>query len=500
MAKLGQELARIIEKWPESIGVAEGDRRWTYARLGSEIHGWEERLRDCGLHEGERTVLLLKNSSIYIAAYFAVLNIGGVVVAVHTDSLPADVQRIVGHVGAAGLVTTSELWKRHETSLRVTTLQFALTPTETHVLAKTRASGGAPADLAQIIYTSGTTGHPKGVMLSHQNLLLNVKAIQQRLSLRPDDSIVPVLPFVFSYGNSVMLTHLLAGARLIVEENLLFSHCVLQAMQRESATGFSGVASNYAFLMKETGFCASNLPALRYATSAGGPMPLPLLARVRERFPSIDFHVMYGQTEASARLTMLPAPELQRKTGSAGTAVSGVKLKILVESGREAHAGETGEIFVQGPNVMLGYWQEDEGTQTRLRNGWLATGDLGYLDEEGYLFITGRQSELIKTGGFRVSPEEIEEVLLRHPDVADAGVCGVADELLGEIVVAGIVIPAEKEFSAKKLLAHCASQLTAFKRPKAIHRLDRVPRSPNGKILRCSLGAKLTELQKTSGK
>lgn len=497
MAKLGQELARVIDKWPERIAVAESERRWTYAQLGGEIRRWEERLRKCGMRAGDRAILLLTNSSTYIAAYFAVLSLDGVVVAVHADALASDVQRIIRHVGAAGMVTTSALLQRHEKVLRESGPRFALTPVEEHVLARTTEALGGPADLAQILYTSGTTGHPKGVMLSHENLLSNVKAIQERLTLRPDDSIVGVLPFVFSYGNSVMLTHLLAGAKLIIEENLLFSHCVLDCMKREGATGFSGVSSNYAFLRKESGFCAANLPALRYGTSAGGSMPLPLLAQVRERFPNIEFHVMYGQTEATARLTMLPAAELGRKKGSAGIAIPGVKLKIVGEGAREMPAGETGEIFVQGPNVMLGYWQDEEATRGKLRDGWLATGDLGYINAEGFLFITGRQSELIKTGGFRVSPEEVEEALLRHPDVADAGVCGVADELLGEIVVAVVVVQVGREFSANRMRAHCAAQLTAFKRPKAIHLVERVPRSANGKILRRVLNTMLTEMHKT---
>jgi len=486
-------ICRTIEKWPEQLAVVGADLRWTYAQLGYESGLLEERLREAGSKKGERAILWLKNSHLYVAAYVAVLGLEGVVVAVHSESMISEVLKTIAHVKAACIITTSAKWEKHEEAFRKSGLKFALLP-DSSVSLGSGDSERAPEDLAQILYTSGTTGSPKGVMLSHENLAANVQSILARLALTPSDAIVAVLPFVFSYGNSVLLTHLFVGAKIIIEENLLYAHCVLQSMKKETATGFSGVASNYAFLLRESGFQSAKLPSLKYMTSAGGPMPQALLARVRGAFPKASFHVMYGQTEATARITMLCPEELDRKSGSAGRPVPGISLKIMNEEGKPVPPGTRGEIAVAGNNNMQGYWRDEEATAAKLKDGWLFTGDLGFVDEEGFLFITGRQSEMIKTGGFRVSPEEIEELLLEQEDVLEAGVAGVPDDLLGEVAVAGVVLKPGRAISNRSLIAYCTSHLAPFKRPKAIYRLSRIPRSPNGKILRRTLGEELSAL------
>jgi long-chain acyl-CoA synthetase len=186
--------------------------------------------------------------------------------------------------------------------------------------------------------------------------------------------------------------------------------------------------------------------------------------------------------------------ELERKSGSAGRPVPGVSLKIVDDGGKPLPPGTRGEIIVAGNNIMQGYWRDEAATTAKLKNGWLFTGDLGFMDEQGFLFVTGRKSEMIKTGGFRVSPEDIEELLLEQEDVQEAGVAGVGDAILGEAIVAGIVLKPGREFSARTLTAYCAAHLAPFKRPKAIYRLASIPRSTNGKILRRALGEELSAL------
>jgi long-chain acyl-CoA synthetase len=498
VATVNQILFRTIDKWPDRLAVVEGDLRWTYTQLGHESELLHGRLRDAGLRKGERVILLMKNSGLYVAAYTAALALGAVVVSLHPEALTSEILKIVSHVGAAGIITTPSLWSKHGNGLEESGLRFALLSHTTVSLRSGTDYKPAPEGLAQILYTSGTTGCPKGVMLSHGNLIANVQSILACLELAPSDAIVAVLPFVFSYGNSVLLTHLFAGAKIIIESNLLFSHCIVESIKKESATGFSGVASNYAFLFRESGFHAANLPSLRYFTSAGGPMPRSLLTKVRNAFPAVRFHVMYGQTEATARLTMLPPEELERKSGSAGRGIPGVSVKVVDDEGNSLLSGTHGEIVVAGGNIMQGYWRDEAETKNRLRDGWLFTGDLGFLDEEGFLFITGRKNEMIKTGGFRVSPEEVEEALLEQEDVLEVGVAGVADDLMGEVIVAGIVLKPHKEFSPKQLMVYCMEHLAPYKRPSAIFHLERIPRSANGKILRRLLGEYLSSLHRTS--
>jgi acyl-CoA synthetase (AMP-forming)/AMP-acid ligase II len=495
---VGRYVTQTFEKWPEQLAVVEGDLRWTYAQLARESRVVQDQIRNVGFCGGERVILWLKNCSFYIASYLAVLGLDGVVVGLHPEALLVDVLKTISQVDAVGVITTTSQWNRHAGPLQRSNLRFALLPDSCLPLGGVTTAEQPPDGLAQILFTSGTTGSPKGVMLSHGNLIANVQSILARLGLTPSDAIVAALPFVFSYGNSVMLTHLFAGGKIIIEENLRYPHCVVESMKKEAATGFSGVASNYAFLLRESGFQSGNLPSLRYFTSAGGPMPNAFLSQVRKAFPRTHFHVMYGQTEATARLTMLSPEELERKYGSAGRAIPGVSIKIVNDEGEQLPPGERGEIVVAGNNVMQGYWRDPAATAGKVKDGWLFTGDLGHLDEEGFLFITGRKSEMIKTGGFRVSPEELEEILLEQEEVLEVGVAGVADDLMGEVIVAGIKVKPGREFSLRRLMAFCASRLAPFKRPKAIYQLGKVPRSANGKILRRPLGDLLTSLHQAS--
>ncbi len=494
--KVTQVISQTMEKWPDQMAVVEKNIRWTYARLGQESRLLQARLRDTELDKRDRVVVWLKNGSQYIATYLALLEVDAVVVAIHPDSAISDVLRTIEHAGAAGIVTTSNLWERNRDALEKSRLRFAMLPQTTLSVSRSIQMSRSLDGLAQIVYTSGTTGTPKGVMLSHDNLVTNTRSILARLSLSPSDSVVATLPFAFAYGNSVLLTHLFTGAKIVIEGNLMYARCIVESMKKEGVTGFSGVASNYAFLLRQSGFNEINLPSVRYFTSAGGPMPQGLLGKVRECFPASDFHVMYGQTEATARLTMLAPKDLDRKHGSAGRTVPGVSIKILDETGEPVPPGKSGEIAVAGANIMQGYWLDPTATERRIKNGILHTGDLGYSDEEGYLFITGRSSEMIKSGGFRVNPEEIEEVLRDQDGVSDAGVAGVADDLLGEVIVAGVVVQAARESLEKRLLAHCASHLSPYKRPQAIYLLAGVPRSANGKILRLALRERLESLHR----
>jgi long-chain acyl-CoA synthetase len=496
LPRISQVFERTVEKFPDHLAVVEGDLRWTYAQLRYQSQLVEERLRAGGVTKGDRVILWLKNSSLYIAAYLAVLELEAVVVAVHSDATISEVLKIISHVEAIAMVITSAKWDKNAEEFRQSGLRLIVLPESSLSLCERIESRASPDGLAQILYTSGTTGNPKGVMLSHDNLIANVESILARLPLGSSDSTVAVLPFVFSYGNSVLLSHLFSGVKIVIQENLAFAHCVVDSIKKEAATGFSGVASHYAFLLRDSGFRSGNLPSLRYLTSAGGPMPQKLLAKVREAIPNAAFHVMYGQTEAAARITMLSPDDLERKSGSAGRPIPGTSVRIVNDRCETLPACMQGEIVVAGGNVMEGYWRDQDSTAAKLKNGWLFTGDLGYLDDEGFLFITGRKSEMIKTGGFRVSPEEIEKLLLEHEDVLDVGVAGVEDEPMGQVIVVGMVPKGNTAFSARTLMAYCATHMAPFKRPRAIYCLERIPRSANGKILRRALEVELSALHR----
>lgn len=485
--RLEEVISQTIDLWPNRIAVVYKDRGWTYGELGRRAADLRKKMAEAGFSEGDRALLWMENSPGYIAAYLAVMGLGGVVVALHPQVSVSEVSRVVAHVGASALLVSSSVRQWTPGDFESSRLRLIFGEDE---IIRFNEDGGAersPAGLAQIIYTSGSTGRPKGVMLSHQNLISNTRSILSYLQLGTEDSIVAVLPFVYAYGNSVMLTHLFAGGKIVIENSFVYPNLILERISKGRVTGFSGVASTYALLLNQSNLKADAFPALRYLTNAGGPMPSELLGRLRALFSEKEIYVMYGQTEATARLTYLPPKNLSQKAGSAGQPVPGVTLKIVKEGGAVARPGEVGEVYAFGENIMQGYWNDPEATAKVLDQGWLRTGDMGYLDEEGYLTIVGRNSEMIKSGAYRISPVEIEEVLLRHPAVREAGVVGVDDPILGE-AICGVVAPKqEHQPTDMELLAHCARHLAPYKRPKVICLVKELPKSFSGKVLRQEL-------------
>lgn len=353
--------------------------------------------------------------------------------------------------------------------------------------ARTQAARSALAldNPAMIIYTSGTTGSPKGVLLSHGNLESNARTIASYLEIQPNDRTLCVLPFYFSYGNSVLHSHLWSGASIVLEDNLAFPQVTLRKLQDERITGFPGVPSTFAMLLR----CRLeefDLSSLRYLTQAGGHMPSAMVERLRQSIPHAKLFVMYGQTEATARISYLPPERLGDKLGSVGRPIDGVRVEVR-DGSTVVPSGEVGEICVSGPNVMLGYWRNPEATRRALDDGWLRTGDLGYVDDEGFLYLTGRAVEMIKVGAFRVSPLEVEEVLATMDGIADAAVVGVADEMLGQVVKA-IVVPEDgRALDVMAIKEHCRRNLASYKVPKFVEVTAALPRTSSGKVQRFKL-------------
>lgn len=480
-------IAQTMDAYPHNVAVVYRGRQWSYAELKDLIAAIKSRLCNAGLSEGDRAIIWMENSPEYIATYLAVLEVGGAVVAIHSQVPVQEVTRILNHVGATGLIVSPAIKQWTPGDFESTDLRFILKGDQLISCPHGKAAAKSSRELAQIIYTSGSTGQPKGVMLTHRNLIANTKAILEYLRLTPDDSVMAVLPFVYAYGNSVMLTHLFSGGSLVIENSMVYPHVVLESMMKTRVTGISGVSTTYAIMLNQSNLKSYSFPALRYVTHAGGPMPSELLNRLQSVFPGKRIFIMYGQTEASARLTYLPPDLLDVKKGSVGRALSGVTLKIVTESGEAARPGEIGEVCASGDNIMQGYWQDPQATAKVLQDGWLRTGDMGRLDEDSFLTIEGRNSEMIKSGAYRISPTEIEEILLQHPHVQEAGVVGVDDPILGQRICAVVALKTAGCATDQELLAFCAQRLVQYKRPKAIVVVAALPKSPSGKILRKSL-------------
>lgn len=477
-----------VQAQPHAEAVVMAERRVSYARLWGGIEKVAARLYRSGLQPGERVALLLGATPEYVAVYYGILAAGGVVVALNTAAGAAEVTSWLQHSGAR-IVIGHERFRLKEMPGRCQWL--ALEDIEVWSRKGVPALPGLhvwdDAALASIIYTSGTTGAPKGVMLSHRNLVSNVLAVSEYLGLTSTDRVVHTLPFHYSYGNSVLHTHLAVGATVLIEPGLAYPHRVLERMVSEQATGFSGVPASYALLLARVHLDAYPLQSLRYLTQAGGPMSPMDIVRVRNQLPQAEFFVMYGQTEATARVTYVPPKRLPGKLGSVGVAIAETEIRIVDDHAQLLPAGAVGNVCVRGPGVMLGYWSDLEATQRVLRDGWLWTGDLGYLDEDGFLYLQGRFSDLIKAGAQRINPLEIEEVLLTLDGVSEAVAAGVPDPLLGEAVKVWLVIHPSSGVSVRQVLAHCRHRLPLYKMPKHVAFIDAVPKTASGKVRRCAL-------------
>ncbi len=486
---------------PDSEAVVLGSQHTTYSQLWRDISAVAGFLQKKGLQPGERVGVLLKNSAEYIAVYYGVLAAGGVVVGLNTLAKSRVLVNWLQHSGASWLFAEAQHPELNEVIGSLdNTIQLVRAgdcggdetkiPSWTwqEVLQDTAAepdlSRLESAQTATIIYTSGTTGQPKGVTLSHGNLAANVCSIQQYLQLTARDRVLNVLPFYYSYGNSVLHTHLAVGATLVLENNLLYPQNVLATMASERATGFSGVPSTFAILLSRTRMENYDLSALRYITQAGGAMAPAMIERLRKAVPHARFFVMYGQTEATARLAWLPPEMLDAKPGSIGIAIPGVRLELRDKQGKPVAAGETGEIWASGENIMQGYWRDPELTRKVLEDGWLKTGDLAHCDEDGYFYIDGRSADMIKTGANRISPKEIEEVILELDSVEEAAVVGVPDELLGQVIKAVIVPRPGEQVEVKQIRAHCWKHLAMYKVPKFIDFVSELPKTASGKVQR----------------
>jgi acyl-CoA synthetase (AMP-forming)/AMP-acid ligase II len=505
-AKTANVAGYLLEgKNPDRVALSFLDRDYSYGSLLSAANRIAGYLSRMGGTKGSRAILVADNSFFWVAAYLGILIAGMVCVPLAADTSAIDLSDILDQtepefiflqsastgryrqqLRALHLILDRVLPTRLECASHVSFAQLASLPAE--------APGNCPAvnpeSMAALMFTSGSTGRPRGVMVSHGNIIANTESIIKYLQLTPDDRIMTILPFHYCFGASLLHTHLRAGASLVVDNRFLYPEAVLNRMSDTACTGLAGVPSHFQILLRKTSIQRRSFPHLRYLQQAGGHLAPNFVRELQCALPNTDIFIMYGQTEATARLAYLPPELLEQKIGSIGKAIPGVKLSVLDAAGNEATMGEYGEIVAEGPSIAQGYWRDPEGTARTFRDGKLHTGDIARKDDEGFLYIGDRSKSFLKCGGRRVSTQQIEDCVLEFDELQEAAVIGIPDDLLGEAVQLYVVsrnTPANGV--AERLLQYCRSRMPQEVVPRSIVVLDTLPKNSNGKIMKEALRA-----------
>jgi acyl-CoA synthetase (AMP-forming)/AMP-acid ligase II len=346
----------------------------------------------------------------------------------------------------------------------------------------------APNDLAALMFTSGSTGTPRGVMVSHRNIIANTTSIIESLHLTARDSVLTVLPFYYCFGTSLLHTHLRVGGSLVVDSRFMYTETILERLASSACTGFAGVPSHFQMLLRSSGLRQDRFPHLRYVQQAGGHLPPAQVDSLRVALPRTQVFVMYGQTEATARLSCLPPDRLDTKRGSIGKGIPGVRLRVVNDADRDVRPGEVGEITAEGDNVAQGYWRQPEESATTFRNGRLYTGDLATVDADGFIYIAGREKEFLKVGGERVSCHAIESCLLELDDLAEAAVVGIPDDVLGEAVRAFVVARSDEHMDlVARVRTFCKQRMPGHLVPREILVVPSLPKNSTGKVMKSQL-------------
>jgi long-chain acyl-CoA synthetase len=430
----------------------------------------------------KKFLLMADNTPFFIISYLSIIYSGNTAVLVETRISKKDLTGII----ESSSLSAAFVQKKYSTNFEgsgVALIDESIIEGNSENLISHSPPDMQDDDTAVIIFTSGSTGTKKGVMLTHKNLIANTRSIIEYLCLDESDRICVVLPFFYCYGASLLHTHLRVGGSVVLNQKP-FLASINKDIDAYECTGFAGVPSTFQILINKTLFLQQAFPSLKYFTQAGGQLPNRYITLLSDTFPGKKVFVMYGATEATARLSYLPPELVKAKMGSIGKGIPGVTLTVLDENGRPVEAGQTGEIAARGDNIMKGYYQDPEGTAAVLKNGWLYTGDLATIDEDGFIFVVGRSKNIIKSGGYRISPNEIENEILSCEKFKGCVVFGIPDEIMGEAVVAVILTPNTADHSDLKaeVLTHCNRRLPSYKVPKKIFFIEEFPLNSSNKL------------------
>jgi len=504
-------IERAVKEYPERTALVFADRRLTFAQLDSRVNRLANALLELGLKKGDRVGMLLKNGCEFIEADFAFAKTGIVRVPLNARLTGRDHVYMLNDAGAAALVfgqsfdetvarirpelkTVQTLIRVAESASRSGALQaFGYEDLIAAGPAQSPPGAVEAGDLHTLFYTSGTTGKPKGVMLT-QRSWANV-AINLIIDYGPvtrDDVILNTQPLSHGAGFFVLPFFIRGAANVLIPE--FNPAAVFEAIERERVSVLKLVPTMFYQMLESPEKSRYDLSSLHSVIYGGSPVAVPRLIEAI-RFFGKKFIQLYGQAEAPMCISTLAredhilegSPEAVKRLGSAGKPCLNVEVRIIDENGKDAAVGAVGEVIIRGDHIMSGYWNRPEETAAVLKDGWIYSGDLGYFDSGGYIFLVDRKKDMIISGAFNIYPKEIEEVIVRHPKVSEAAVIGIPDEKWGEAVKAVAVPKKGADLTPEEIIAHCREHLARLKCPKSVDIVKELPRNPYGKVLKTAL-------------
>ncbi|MER9975806.1 class I adenylate-forming enzyme family protein [Mesorhizobium sp. M0085] len=505
-------LTHSASRLGEKVALVCGNQRVTYGDLDMRSNAIAHHLTDAGIARGDRVVVFADNTVEAVVAFWAVLKANAVVCIVNPLTKSDKLDYLLNDCRPTALITDKHLHSifsepaRNCPSLRRMIVSGPIEHSDLQELphavrwdAAVAAAHSTPPwrrcidiDLAAIIYTSGSTGEPKGVMLTHRNMIAACASISSYLALAEDEVILNVLPLAFDYGLYQMIMAFGAGARLVLERSFAFPAQILGLIKQERVTGFPGVPTIFATLGELRSLRDQDFSSIRYVTNTAAALPLKHILLLQELFSGARIYSMYGLTECK-RCTYLPPEDLERKPSSVGIAIPNTEMWIVDEHDRRVGPGIVGQLVIRGATVMKGYWGKPEATARKLKPGLLPgeqvlyTGDYCRMDAEGYLYFVGRGDEIIKSRGEKIAPKEVENVLMNIAGVREAAVIGVPDELLGQAVKAFVVMEQGSMIGEKQLQKECQRRLENFMVPKSIVIVPSLPMTDTGKLKKTAL-------------
>ena len=501
---LAQYLDITAKEYPNTTAVIFDDFRMTYAELDVAVKRVASALSNRGIGPGDKVAMMIPNTPFFPIIYYGILNVGATVVPVNVLLKSQEIQYYLEDSDAKAFL----VWKLFEEDA---TKAFQMVETCRHLIVVSRPDDfekprvgenlmqlardadatfepaqTMPDDTAVILYTSGTTGRPKGAELTHFNMFFNAYYVKNNIvHVNHGDVGLVILPLFHSFGQTCLQNaSIIAGATMTMLASFE-THKTMQVIHRDRVNMMAAVPTMYFFMLNVPNYQDYDFSSVKMAVSGGSALPVEVLNKFEERY-GVRILEGYGLSETSpvASFNVLERPS---KPGSIGIPIWGCDMRIMRDDGRYADSGEVGEIVIRGHNLMKGYYKKPNATEEAIVNGWFHTGDMAYVDQEGYFFIVDRKKDLIIRGGMNIYPREIEEVLYGHPSILEAAVVGIPDEARGEEVKAFVSARDSRVLNPEEVIRYCAERLARFKCPKLVEVLPTLPKGPTGKILKREL-------------